>query len=144
MEREYGYHKLDVYKLSHELAIQIHKMSLNLPKFEMYEEGSQIRRSAKSIPSNIVEGYALRKYKNEYLHFLYRAFGSSEETGEHIRILYETKSLFDEKIFNRLNSGYKKLNGMLFNYIQYVEREYDTPIFLKEEVGEYSTVNRQP
>ncbi|MEX1138429.1 MAG: four helix bundle protein [Bacteroidota bacterium] len=40
-------------------------MSLTLPSFERYEEGSQIRRPSKSISSNIVEGFALRKYKND-------------------------------------------------------------------------------
>jgi len=32
-------------------------MSLNLPKYEMYEEGSQLRRCSKGITSCIVEGY---------------------------------------------------------------------------------------
>jgi len=34
-----------------------------LPRFEMYEEGAQIRRSAKSIVANIVEGFGMRRYK---------------------------------------------------------------------------------
>lgn len=54
-----GYQKLEIFQLSRELAIQIHKMTLQLPKFDMFEEGSQIRRSSKSIPANIVEGYCL-------------------------------------------------------------------------------------
>jgi four helix bundle protein len=48
---------LDVWRIARELSIEIHKMTLNLPKFEMYEEGNHIRRSSKSIRSNIVEGY---------------------------------------------------------------------------------------
>ncbi|MEK6571081.1 MAG: four helix bundle protein, partial [Bacteroidota bacterium] len=59
---EKGYEKLDVFKLSRELAIRVHHMTMNLPRFEMYEEGSQIRRSAKSVPGNIVEGYCLRRH----------------------------------------------------------------------------------
>jgi len=51
-----SYKDLEIYKLSHSLAVGVHKMTLKeLPKFEMYEEGSQIRRSSKSIVSNIVE-----------------------------------------------------------------------------------------
>jgi len=146
MDKDYafGYRKLEIYNLAHQLAVQVHAMSLTLPKFEMYEEASQIRRSAKSISSNIVEGYALRKYKNEFIHFLYRAFGSSEETGEHLRFLFETKSLTDENLFNQLSAEYKKLNGMLFNYIQYVEREYETPAFLKQPSPEYGNLNPEP
>ena len=48
-----GYKKLKIWQLSHELGVRIHQMSLTLPKFEMFEEGSQIRRSSKSVSSNI-------------------------------------------------------------------------------------------
>ncbi|MCP4411457.1 MAG: four helix bundle protein, partial [Gammaproteobacteria bacterium] len=44
-----SYKDLDIYKMARKLAVEIHKMSLELPKFEMYEEGSQIRRSSKSV-----------------------------------------------------------------------------------------------
>ena len=70
MRMEEGYTKLEIYHLSHALGVRVHEMTLQLPKFEMYEEGSQIRRSAKSVSTNIVEGFALRKYKNEYIHYL--------------------------------------------------------------------------
>jgi len=46
------YEELGIYRLSHDLAIEIHKVSLSLPKFVLYEEGSQLRRSAKSIPAS--------------------------------------------------------------------------------------------
>ena len=52
-----SYKNLEVWQLARELSIRIHRMTLqDLPKFEMYEEGSQIRRFVKSIRSNIVEG----------------------------------------------------------------------------------------
>ena len=51
--------KLEVYRLAHALAIRVHKMTLRLPQWEMYEEGSQARRASKSITSEIVEGPAL-------------------------------------------------------------------------------------
>lgn len=60
---------LEIYQLAHNLAVEIHKMSLKLPKFEMYEEASQIRQSAKSIPLN-VEGFYRRGYKNEFIKFV--------------------------------------------------------------------------
>lgn len=112
-----GYKKLEIYNLAHSLGVAVHEMTLKLPKIETYEEGSQIRRSAKSVSTNIVEGFALRKYKNEYLHYLYRAYGSSEETVEHLQFLFDTKSLTDENLFARLSSEYRKLNGMLFCFI---------------------------
>ncbi|MES0350947.1 MAG: four helix bundle protein [Desulfobacteria bacterium] len=41
-----SYKDLEVYSLSYDLAVKVHKMSLKLPKYETYEEGSQIRRSS--------------------------------------------------------------------------------------------------
>ena len=52
-----NYKDLEIYQLSYELAIKVHKMSLKLPKYEIFEEGSQLRRSSKGITSTIVEGY---------------------------------------------------------------------------------------
>ncbi len=74
-------------------------MTLSLPPFERYEEGSQIRRSTKSASANILEGYALRRYKNEFVRYLFRAYGSAEETLEHLEFLYDTESLKDENLF---------------------------------------------
>jgi len=66
-----SYRDLEVYKLAHELAVEIHKMSLGLPKFEMYEEGSQIRRAVKSVASNIVEGFGRRNIRRIIQNFLF-------------------------------------------------------------------------
>ena len=51
-----SYRDLQVYKISQGLAIKIHAMTLTLPKFEMYEEGSQVRRSSKAVTGAILEG----------------------------------------------------------------------------------------
>ena len=133
-----GYKKLEVYNLAFELSLRVHKMSLTLPKFETYEEGSQVRRSSKSVCANIVEGYTLRKYKNEYLHYLYRAYGSSEETLLHLEELFNTGSLTSKETYEELLSSYRTLNAKLFNFIQSIEREFETPNFLKEEELTYA------
>lgn len=127
-----GYKKLKIWQLSHELGIKVHKMSLTLPKFEMYEEGSQIRRSSKSVSVNIVEGYGLRHYKAEYVHYLIRSYASSLETIEHLEYLYETNSLKDEMIFNELIQSYQELNKMLFKFIESVKKQHETNIFEKD------------
>lgn len=48
-----SYRDLEIYQLSHRLAVDIHKVSVQLPKFELFEEGSQIRKSSKAVPTNI-------------------------------------------------------------------------------------------
>jgi four helix bundle protein len=95
---------------------------------EIFEEGSQIRRSSKSVSSNIVEGYALRKYKAEYIHYLFRAYASSMETVEHLEYLYETESLKDRTLFDLMMKEYSDLNSMLFRFISSVNKEHKTNI----------------
>ena len=46
-----SYKDLEIYKLSYDLAVKVHKCSLTLPQYEMYEEGSQVRKSSKGITS---------------------------------------------------------------------------------------------
>ena len=65
-----NYKGLDIYEQSLELSIQVHKQSLTLPKFELYEQGSQIRKSSKSIKDTIVEGYGRRRYKADFIKYL--------------------------------------------------------------------------
>lgn len=128
---EKGHKKLKIYGMAHELATRVHSMTLKLPKFERYEEGGQIRRSSKSVSSNIVEGYALRRYKNEYMHYLFRAYASSEETVEHLEYLRETESLKDDAVYEELMRGYSELNKMLFGFLQSVEDQHETDVLAK-------------
>ena len=129
---ESGYERLDIYKLAAQLAIKVHKMSLTLPKFEMYEEGSQIRRAAKSVGANIVEGYCLRRHKNEYLQYLHRAFGSSQETIYHLTILFETGSLINREIYDELREQYNHLCRMIYRFIEAVLAVHQPPAYIKE------------
>jgi four helix bundle protein len=93
-KRLQSYEDLEIYKLSRKLAVEIHKMTLDeLPKFEMYEQGSQIRRSSKSIGSNIVEGFGRKIYKREFTQFLTYSLASCDETKYHLDILRDTGSL---------------------------------------------------
>ena len=102
------------------MAVEIHQITLNeLPKFEMYEQGSQIRRSSKSIVANYVEGYGRRHYKAEYIKFLTYAVGSCDETKAHLDLLVETNSLSKEK-YDYFISNYRKLGAMLYNLRQAV------------------------
>ena len=62
-----SYKQLDIYRISVDLAVKVHKISMTLPNYELYEEGSQVRRSSKRITASIVEGYGRRKYKADFI-----------------------------------------------------------------------------
>ena len=120
-----SYRNLDVWKLARELTTEIHSMTMNsLPKHEMYEVGSQIRRSAKSVRSNIVEGYGRRRYKQEFIRFLTYSLSSCDETRDHLEVLYETGSLTDERAFEHLDQRLEELGKKLNNLISSVERDH--------------------
>ena len=107
-KRPKSYKSMEIYHLAQDLAIEIHRMSLSdLPKFEMYEEGGQIRRSSKSIVSNIVEGYGRKYYKNEFVKFLTYALSSCDETKAHLEMLCKTESLDKDYAYNQsITSNY--------------------------------------
>src|SRR5678815_5540060 len=98
-----SYRKLQIWILAREVVIDVHEMSLNLPKFELYEEGSQIRRSSKTTKATIVEGYGRRRYKQEWIKFLVYALSSNDETIDHLETIWETKSFTDQEKYNSLH-----------------------------------------
>jgi four helix bundle protein len=117
-----SYRNLEVWQIARELSISVHKMTLNeLPKFEMFEEGSQIRRSSKSVRSNIVEGYGRRKYTMDYIKHLTYAQASNDETIDHLETLYETESLKNEKLYSDLNQRLNTLGKKLNKFISVIE-----------------------
>ncbi len=120
-----SYKNLEIWQLAREATIAVHRMTVTeLPKFEMYEEGSQIRRSVKSIRSNIVEGYGRRRYKQEFIQFLTRSQASSDETIDHLEMLYETESLTNEHLYQELHAKLVTLGKKLNLFIQSVEKEH--------------------
>lgn len=115
-----SYKDLEIYQIAHRLAVELHQMTLELPKYEIYEEGSQIRRSSKAISANIVEGFGRKRYRQDYIRFLVYAHASCNETIEHLELLYETKSLKDKDKFEYFLKEYDKLGRKLNLFIQAV------------------------
>ena len=120
-----SYKNLKIWQKARLITIEIHKMTLELPKYELYEAGSQIRRSSKSIRSNIVEGYGRRKYKADYIKFLIYSHSSVDETRDHLETLFETGSLTDKTTFLNLSEHLDQIGKMLYKFIKSIEnRDY--------------------
>ena len=121
-EEASGYQRLEVWRLARDLSVDIHRMTLEqLPRFELHEVGSQVRRSAKSIRANIVEGYGKRRYKLEFLRHLTYALGSAQETLDHLDTLHETGSLTSQEIHAELTSRTRLLIAKLTTFMRGVE-----------------------
>jgi four helix bundle protein len=122
-----NYRDLEIWKLARQIAIAVHRTTLEeLPKFEMFEEGSQIRRSAKSISANIVESFGRRRYKQEFIRFLVFAHASCDETIEHLETLFETGSLTNEVLYRDLSAHLDLLGRKLNVFIHSIEQSHRT------------------
>src|SRR5262245_40909595 len=120
-----SYRNLEIWQLARNLVVDIHQMTLKkLPKFEMFEEGAQIRRSVKSIKSTMVEGYGRRRYKQEFIKFLTYSLASCDETTDHLETLFETESLTDRKLYDGLHARLEQLGKKLNLFTQTVERSH--------------------
>jgi len=119
-----SYKDLDVYKLAYRLAIEVHMMTMTLPKYELYEQGSQVRRSSKSIKDNIAEGFGRRRYKDEFVRFLVFAHSSCDEAISQLTMINELH--FDSKDLNNLIEEYEVLGAKINKFIQYVEENWKT------------------
>ena len=118
-----SYRDLEIYQSAYQLAIKVHKMTLTLPTYKMYKQGSQVRRSSKSIKDNIVEGYGRNRYKQDFIRFLVYAQASCDEANSQLTMInelhFESKGLID------LLSDYELLGRKLNKFIDYVERHWN-------------------
>ena len=73
-----SYRDLVVWQRSMELTDESYRLSLQLPKWELFGLGSQIRRAAVSVSANIAEGYG-REHRGDYVRHLSVARGSLTE-----------------------------------------------------------------
>lgn len=120
-----GYRDLEIWKLARDLSIQIHRMSMDeLPKFEQYETGSQVRRSIKSVRTNIVEGYGRRRYKPDFIRFLCYAESSCDETTDHLESLFDTGSLTNADLYEEIHEKSRRLSKMINAFLASVERQH--------------------
>ena len=126
-KQKMNYKDLDIWKLANEIANEIHSITIKeLPSFEMYETGSQIRRSSKSVKSNIVEGFGRRQSKKEFLQFLRYAISSNDETLDHLETLFRVGSLKNSDIYEHLHKKITELGKMLYGFFKAVEKNHRT------------------
>lgn len=103
---------LSVYKKLYDLALQVHELTMRFPKFELYELGSQLRRSSNSCAANLAEGFG-NKHTNIYTECISRSQGEIRETVHHLRIANAKKYLNNEGLENYL-TAYEECSKMLY------------------------------
>lgn len=107
--------KLRAFELADEVALLAYEATASFPREELFGLTSQIRRSAVSVPSNIVEGCS-RDSSADFLRFLYIAFGSLRELNYQLNLAMRLgflKSDMASKVEDKVKEAEKVLNGLL-------------------------------
>lgn len=85
MARLNSFRELRVYQELRRLHLVVHDESMLFPKFEMYELGSQMRRSSNASPAILAEGWGSR-HANVYIEAIDRSKGELRETRHHLDV----------------------------------------------------------
>jgi len=102
-----SFQDLNIWKESHQLVLEIYKITENFPKEESYALTSQLRRASASIPTNIAEGMG-RNTTKELLSFLYNSRGSLSEVIYHL-LLSKDLGYIKENNYKELERRYNGL-----------------------------------
>lgn len=103
---------LSVFQRAYKVSLDIHKLSLKMPKVEQHGLADQIRRASKSIAANIAEGHGKRRSKAEFKRYLVMAIGSADEMRVWLRYCLDL-GYIDEIRWESLKDEYQEIAKML-------------------------------
>ena len=112
-----NYRDLEVFQRAYRLAIEIHILSLKLPRELQFDLADQIRRAARSIPSNMAEGYGRNKSPKDIESYLRISLGSNDEVLFNLEFLEDVKYV-PVKEYERLRDEYIICGKQLTNLIR--------------------------
>jgi len=117
-----SYEDIEAYQRAMKLIAAMHAIVKTLPGYEKYDLAAQMRRASKSVPANIVEGYARRQSPKEFKNYLRMAMASANEMEVHLKIAGELGYLSREQVteyakeyniigrqLNRLSAAWRQL-----------------------------------
>jgi four helix bundle protein len=113
------YKDLNVFREAYKLALDVSKATKLFPGHEQYELARQLRRAARSIPVNIVEGWAKRASSLEFKRYLQISIGSCEECKLWLEMSRDEGYLNPEKcmeLANRFNVVSAMLRSLWKNW----------------------------
>jgi len=136
MKRINGARELEVYKLAFEAAMEIFELAKGFPREEKYSLTDQVRRSSRSICSNLAEGWRKRRYKAVFINKLSDASQEAAETQTWLEFALAC-GYIDQNTFEKSDEKYEHIFAMLTT----MERKADT--FCRNVVSRLSSVVRQ-
>jgi four helix bundle protein len=117
--------RLEVWRLGHALALNIHRLSASIPRQDNAGMISQMRRAATSISANIAEG-AAKESRKEFARFLQIAIASGAELENHLLFCRDAGLAPRTEVESRLSETLQ-IRRMLFGLLKRV-REPTCPV----------------
>ena len=114
---------LTVYKKSFDLAMEIYHISKRFPRDEIYSLTSQIRRSSRSVCSNLAEGYRKRQYPSHFISKVSDADMENSETQVWIDFA-SSCNLISQDIKSKLLDKSEEIGKLLFHMIKNPDKYY--------------------
>ena len=114
-----SFRDLEVYQKLFQLHLEVNELILRFPKHELYELGSQLRRSSNAAPANLAEGWN-NKHTKIYLEAISRAIGEAQETGHHVSVAFR-KGYVDARQHTAFLQRYDECEKMLWGLAKAVE-----------------------
>ncbi len=113
--------ELIVYKTAFDTAMEVFNASKNFPREERYSLTDQIRRSSRSICSNLAEAWRKRKYKAVFINKLTDCGQEASETQTWLEFALACDYI-DQTLFTTLDQKYEQIFAMLVS----MERKVDS------------------
>jgi len=111
-----SHEELDVYQLAFRSAMKIFEISKTFPQKETYSLTDQMRRSSRSVCSNIAEAWRKRRYEAAFVSKLNDAESEAAETQTWIRFAVECDYVAAD-VGSNLHDDYNHIIGKLVNMI---------------------------
>ena len=117
----HGFKDLIVYKKSYKLAIDLFYVTKDFPKDEKFSLTDQIRRSSRSVPVNIAESWAKRKYTKAFVNKITDALGEEFETEVWLKMSLDFSYLI-QKVYDEFSMEYDEVRKMLISIMNNPEK----------------------
>ena len=112
-----SFRELAVYQRAYSNSLELHKISLDFPKFEQHELGSQIRKATKSIGMDVAEGFGRNDSLADFRRFIVMARGSCNEVRVQLDYCKDLGYISEEQ-YQAYSEEYEVIGKMLTKMLQ--------------------------
>ena len=106
------FRELDVYQNALNLAMRVFDLTKRWPPDERFNLTDQIRRSSRSVCTNLAEAWRKRRYKPAFIAKLSDSETEAAETQVSAEVAMRCR-YWDENTFHEIDSGYEKVLGQI-------------------------------